>query len=236
MPSPALPVQQRDTLSGVGVACKPKHCSAARPAAWPAGGGRGCRDGGGALIVRVKQPPARDGKPGASVERDRGSSASKQHVTASVTCPTGIALKRGLPFYCVAQVGARITPFHVTQTDGSGHVTFVGVSRSTRRCSQPRRWPTRSRHQFARPATSERPSAVPTTSRASEDSRSYVRPLPRPRRDAVRGAPARRQRTRQRPWTLKRAMPSPALCMIVRDEAASIERCLAPATSTSTTG
>ena len=52
----------------------------------------------------------------------------KRHVTASVTCPTGIALKRGLPFYCVAQVGARITPFHVTQTDGSGHVTFVGVS------------------------------------------------------------------------------------------------------------
>lgn len=50
-------------------------------------------------------------------------------MSASVTCPTGITLKRGTQFYCVAQVGSRITPFRVTETNGSGHVSFVGVSK-----------------------------------------------------------------------------------------------------------
>jgi hypothetical protein len=45
-----------------------------------------------------------------------------------VTCPTGIALRKGMKFYCAAQVGREITPFRVTQTDSSGHVSFVGLS------------------------------------------------------------------------------------------------------------
>jgi hypothetical protein len=52
----------------------------------------------------------------------------ERHQIATVTCPTGIALRRGMKFYCAAQVGQEITPFRVTQTDSSGHVSFVGVS------------------------------------------------------------------------------------------------------------
>jgi hypothetical protein len=52
----------------------------------------------------------------------------ERHQIATVTCPTGIALRKGMKFYCVAQVGREITPFRVTQTDSSGHVSFVGVS------------------------------------------------------------------------------------------------------------
>jgi hypothetical protein len=52
----------------------------------------------------------------------------ERHQIATVTCPTGIALRKGMKFYCAAQVGREITPFRVTQTDASGHVSFVGVS------------------------------------------------------------------------------------------------------------
>jgi Domain of unknown function (DUF4333) len=53
----------------------------------------------------------------------------ERHVNATVTCPAGIGLRKGTKFYCVAQVGRKITPFRVTQTD-SGHVSFVGVGAS----------------------------------------------------------------------------------------------------------
>jgi hypothetical protein len=52
----------------------------------------------------------------------------ERHQNATVTCPTGIALRKGVKFYCAAQIGREIAPFRVTQTDSSGHVSFVGVS------------------------------------------------------------------------------------------------------------
>jgi len=52
----------------------------------------------------------------------------ERHQIATVTCPSAIALRKGMKFYCAAQVGREITPFRVTQTDSSGHVSFVGVS------------------------------------------------------------------------------------------------------------
>ena len=57
----------------------------------------------------------------ASVRHDR-------HVDASVTCPSGVPLRKHARFYCVAQVGPRLTPFHVTETGAAGQVTYVGVS------------------------------------------------------------------------------------------------------------
>jgi hypothetical protein len=57
----------------------------------------------------------------AAVHRER-------HKIAAVTCPAGIERRRGLRFYCVAQIGSEVTPFRVTETDSSGDVSFVGVS------------------------------------------------------------------------------------------------------------
>jgi hypothetical protein len=57
----------------------------------------------------------------ASVRHDR-------HVDASVTCPSGVPLRAHATFYCVAQVGSRVTPFHVNEIGATGHVTYVGVS------------------------------------------------------------------------------------------------------------
>jgi hypothetical protein len=56
----------------------------------------------------------------ASVKRER-------HVDASVTCPTGVASRTAPRFYCVAQVGARITTFAITRSRSSGQLSFAGV-------------------------------------------------------------------------------------------------------------
>jgi hypothetical protein len=56
----------------------------------------------------------------ASVKRER-------HVDASVTCPTGVASRTAPRFYCVAQVGARITTFAITRSGSSGQLSFAGV-------------------------------------------------------------------------------------------------------------
>jgi uncharacterized protein DUF4333 len=53
---------------------------------------------------------------------------AQRHVTAHVSCPTGIDLQAHLTFYCVAEVGARNTPFRVTERDASGHVRYAGVT------------------------------------------------------------------------------------------------------------
>jgi hypothetical protein len=57
----------------------------------------------------------------------------QRHVDASVTCPTGVPLRAQVKFYCVAQVHSQLTPFHVTETGASGHVTYAGVSASRTR-------------------------------------------------------------------------------------------------------
>jgi hypothetical protein len=59
----------------------------------------------------------------ASVKRER-------HVDASVTCPTGVASRAARRFYCVAQVGARITTFAITRSGASGRLSFAGVGGS----------------------------------------------------------------------------------------------------------
>jgi hypothetical protein len=56
---------------------------------------------------------------------------SKRHVSATVTCPSGMPQRKDAKFYCVAQVGAHITPFRVTETGADGQVTWVGVSPKT---------------------------------------------------------------------------------------------------------
>jgi len=52
----------------------------------------------------------------------------ERHVTAAVTCPSGVPVREHVKFYCVAEVGSKVTPFDVTETGGAGHVTYVGVS------------------------------------------------------------------------------------------------------------
>jgi hypothetical protein len=52
----------------------------------------------------------------------------ERHLEAAVTCPSGVPLRAHQTFYCAAEVRSRVTPFAVTQTDGRGHVRYVGVS------------------------------------------------------------------------------------------------------------
>jgi hypothetical protein len=55
---------------------------------------------------------------------------SERHVDSSVTCPTGAASRAAPRFYCVAQVGARITTFAITRSGTSGQLSFAGVGGS----------------------------------------------------------------------------------------------------------
>lgn len=56
-----------------------------------------------------------------------GSVLSERHEHASVSCPTTVPLVVHSTFWCVSAVGKQLTPFEVTETDSSGHVTYVGV-------------------------------------------------------------------------------------------------------------
>jgi hypothetical protein len=52
--------------------------------------------------------------------------ASKQHIHATVRCPAGIPVQKGLPFVCVATApGGGRTIFKVDQTDAAGHVSYT---------------------------------------------------------------------------------------------------------------
>ena len=52
---------------------------------------------------------------------------SQRHITATVTCPSGIVQKQSVKFTCIAKVkGIADTPFEVTQTDNNGAIDFVG--------------------------------------------------------------------------------------------------------------
>jgi hypothetical protein len=51
---------------------------------------------------------------------------AQRHVTAAVSCPSGIPVAAHRRFRCVAEVGSHNTPFLVTE-GRSGHVTFVGI-------------------------------------------------------------------------------------------------------------
>jgi hypothetical protein len=60
------------------------------------------------------------------VERAIESSIAQQrHLASSVSCPVNIVQKAGVVFSCQATVRGRVFPVVVTQTDSSGHVTYV---------------------------------------------------------------------------------------------------------------
>lgn len=52
---------------------------------------------------------------------------SQRHITAHVTCPSGVHQQKGLTFDCTALLprGGQ-TRFRVTETDDKGHVSYVG--------------------------------------------------------------------------------------------------------------
>ena len=60
------------------------------------------------------------------VERAIESSIVQQrHLSSSVSCPVNIVQKAGVVFSCQATVRGRVFSVVVTETDSSGHVTYV---------------------------------------------------------------------------------------------------------------
>ena len=60
------------------------------------------------------------------VERAIETSIHQQrHLSSSVSCPVNIIQKSGVVFTCQATVGRRVFSVIVTETDSSGHVTYV---------------------------------------------------------------------------------------------------------------
>jgi uncharacterized lipoprotein YajG len=48
----------------------------------------------------------------------------QRHVSATVTCPSGVVQRQGVTFVCIATTQKGTTPFDVTQTDSAGHVSY----------------------------------------------------------------------------------------------------------------
>ena len=60
------------------------------------------------------------------VERSiEASILAQRHLASTVSCPVNIEQKAGVVFDCQATVRGRQFPVVVTETDGSGHVTYV---------------------------------------------------------------------------------------------------------------
>ncbi len=51
---------------------------------------------------------------------------TQRELRARVVCPSEVLQQRGLAFTCTAAVGNRRYPFAVTESDGDGHVRYVG--------------------------------------------------------------------------------------------------------------
>jgi hypothetical protein len=51
---------------------------------------------------------------------------TQRRLRARVACPSEVLQQRGLAFTCTAVVGNRRYPFAVTESDGDGHVRYVG--------------------------------------------------------------------------------------------------------------
>ncbi len=61
------------------------------------------------------------------VERSIAASIDTQRgLRARVACPSEVLQQRGLAFTCTAAVGDKRYPFAVTESDGDGHVRYVG--------------------------------------------------------------------------------------------------------------
>ncbi|HEX4106803.1 MAG TPA: hypothetical protein VHX88_01635 [Solirubrobacteraceae bacterium] len=59
---------------------------------------------------------------------------SQRQFNAVVSCPPAVREHAGVTFGCMAQFRGGTTPFVVTQTDNSGHVTYVGCSGELSAC------------------------------------------------------------------------------------------------------
>jgi hypothetical protein len=55
---------------------------------------------------------------------------SQRRLQATVTCPAEVIQKAGIAFTCTAMVGGRAYPFAVTESDGDGHVRYVGLQQA----------------------------------------------------------------------------------------------------------
>jgi hypothetical protein len=63
----------------------------------------------------------------AKIERAIAASMLAQRkLHGTVSCPANVLQQAGLHFVCKATVAGRVYPFEVTQTDGSGRVSYVG--------------------------------------------------------------------------------------------------------------
>lgn len=51
---------------------------------------------------------------------------AQRHLRATVSCPAQVLQQAGVSFTCTATIGPRSYPFRVTETDGAGHVRYVG--------------------------------------------------------------------------------------------------------------
>ncbi len=51
---------------------------------------------------------------------------SQRHLSSTVSCPAEVIQKTGIVFTCTATVNDKPYPFEVTETDGSGHVRYIG--------------------------------------------------------------------------------------------------------------
>jgi hypothetical protein len=64
-----------------------------------------------------------------SVERAiRSSILRDRHIDAAVSCPQQVIQRAGVVFLCSARASGRVYGVRVTQTDGNGHVRYVGLS------------------------------------------------------------------------------------------------------------
>jgi hypothetical protein len=56
---------------------------------------------------------------------------AERHLRATVSCPAEVIQQAGVTFACTAAVDAARYPFVVTETNGAGHVSYVGQPRIT---------------------------------------------------------------------------------------------------------
>ncbi len=82
-------------------------------------------NGNGHIRYESKQPfvALNTGKVERAIE---ASIVSQRRLRASVSCPPGVLQQSGLTFTCTASVNGKPYPFEVTETDGNGHVKYVG--------------------------------------------------------------------------------------------------------------
>lgn len=107
------------SVSGIGFTCVAKLEAGSYPVAVVVKDGDGhVRYGNQAPLVVLDV---------ARVQRAIEQSILEQRkLVAAVTCPRYVLQQAGLRFVCTARVGEKSYPFAVEQTDGRGHVRYIG--------------------------------------------------------------------------------------------------------------